>query len=240
MRKRRAHSKFSGLNLNFLKKVNIFKFLSIALIIFFVFYIPAVLKRLVNIKNIECQSQFGPCNISFQVGRYDIVKKQIQDNLGNNVKVSSYLVQYKIPSTVKIDLILKEPRYVVKSTSGYSYKIDRDGLVLEIGTDDISFDLLYDLNATLGAMVDQKAFFALRLIDKIKIINSISSARIENDVLIINFSNGVKCKLPIEGDIDVLAGSLRLIFSRLNEGRQGIRMEDVHEIDLRFKNPVLR
>jgi len=40
--------------------------------------------------------------------------------------------------------------------------------------------------------------------------------------------------------VDSLVGGLRLIFSRLNDGSQGIRMEDIKEIDLRFKNPVLR
>ncbi len=45
---------------------------------------------------------------------------------------------------------------------------------------------------------------------------------------------------PLEGDIDTLVGSLRLIFSRLNDEGEGIRMEDIREIDLRFNNAVLR
>ena len=55
-----------------------------------------------------------------------------------------------------------------------------------------------------------------------------------------HIENRILVRFSLEGDIDVLAGSLRLIFSRLNDETTGIRMGDVSEIDLRFKNPVIR
>ncbi len=44
----------------------------------------------------------------------------------------------------------------------------------------------------------------------------------------------------LEGDKDALLGGLKLIMSRLNKIAQDSKIEGVTEIDLRFKNPVVR
>ena len=55
--------------------------------------------------------------------------------------------------------------------------------------------------------------------------------------MIVKIAGGVKVIFPLEGDIDVLLGSLRLILSQLNNDEREIR---IGSIDLRFENPVLR
>lgn len=255
MFKKRIHRQFRDkFNLsNFLNKINIFKYLSILLIIIFILLIPAVIKRLIKIDKIECNTQFGRCsdqiisnfqlsipNQLTQPASLSISKYQIQKKLQEDLQVSSYLIQYKIPSTIKIDLVLKKPRYTIKNLANVYYLIDKEGIVLKISDKSDLPNLVNNVDYTVGQKISDKDEFTLKLLEKIRIINNVSIAEIKNGVLEILIENGILVKFPLVGDIDVLTGSLRLIFSRLNEGTQGIRMEDVHEIDLRFKNPVLR
>ena len=248
--KKRIHnqpkSKFSLFVLS--KKVDIFKYLSIFLIIIFILSIPAVIKRLIKIDKIECHTQFGSCSKNYQLGDYNFVKNQIENDLNQSVEVSSYLIQYKIPSTVKIDLSLKKAKYaILNSTNIYFdrnklvyYLVDNEGVVLEVsGSSDLPI-LMSDANYVSGQSISNSEKFAIHLLEKVRLINAVRSAELKNSVLQVSMENGINIKLPIEGDIDVLAGSLRLIFSRLNEETEGIKMSDIREIDLRFKNPVIR
>lgn len=229
------------------KKIDIFKYLSIFLIILFIFSFPAVIKRLIKIDKIECNTQFGRCSdqiiSNFQLSipnQLSFSKYQIQKKLQEDLQVSSYLIQYKIPSTIKIDLNLKKPKYSIKDLSGKYYLVDREGTVLEISDNSELLNLTNNSSYQVGQKISDKDKFALYLLEKIKIVNSLYSSEIKNDYLEVGIENGILVKFPLDGDIDVLVGSLRLIFSRLNEGNQGIRMEDISEIDLRFKNPILR
>jgi len=239
MHKRKVYRQ-SKAKFTFFKDVNIFKVLSILLIVIFTFFIPSAIKKLVRINKIECVSQFGSCSYNFLTGDYGFVKRQIEDTLRNNIEVNSYLIQYKIPSTVRVDLVLKRPKYSVKNSSGVYYILDKDGVVIKVSNQSDLLNIDHDVDHEIGDKVSNEVLFALKLISKVQVINGILVSKIENNILIIELNNGIKIMLPLEGDIDVLAGSLRLIFSRLNEGSQGIRIEDVSEIDLRFKNVILR
>lgn len=221
-------------------KINIFKYLSILLIILFVLSTPTVIKKLIKINKIECTSQFGQCTEQFSTGDYLFVKKQIEQSLKQNIQVNSYLIQYKIPSTIKIELVLKKPNYAISNLSHDFYLIDRSGVVLGIVKETEMPFLVADTNYVIGQKISDSNKFALDLLEKVKVINTISSAEIKDKVFEVRVENGVLVKFPLEGDVDVLVGGLRLIFSRLNDETNGIRMEDVTEIDLRFKNPVLR
>lgn len=248
--KRRIHkqpkSKFNLFAL--FKNINIFKYLSIFLIILFIISIPAVIKRLIKIDKIECNSQFGPCRNDYQLGDFNFVKRQIENDLSNNIKVNSYLIQYKIPSTIKIDVSLKKPKYAIKNLENIYFDrnklvyflVDNDGVVLEISNTSDLPNLVNNSTYQIGQKISDKDLFVLKLLEKIRIINTVTNAEIKNTALEVVIENGILVRLPLEGDIDVLTGSLKLIFSRLNEASQGIRMEDISEIDLRFKNPVLR
>jgi len=93
-------------------------------------------------------------------------------------------------------------------------------------------------NFKIGDNISSKEYFALKIIEKVMVITPIQSSILEEKELKIISQENKLIRFPIEGDIDVLVGSLRLIFSRLNEVPQGIKI--VREIDLRFANPVLR
>lgn len=222
------------------KRKQIFKILSIVLIIIFIFLIPVIIQKLIKINKIECSLEFQKCPYIIN-GNYRDTKKQIEQQFKNDIQINSYLIQYKIPSTIKIDLVLKKPKYAIKDKNNNLYLIDKDGLVIDsINKSDLP--ILINSNAIykVGDIISNKDKFALVIIEKVAWIYSIHEGTVEKNELKIILEKGILVRFPLEGDPDVLVGSLRLIFSRLNDRINGIRIEDTREIDLRFKNPILR
>lgn len=227
------------------QKFNIFKALSILLIIIFVILIPTIIKKLIKIEKIECESQYGKCDEvianSLQLtGNYRDTKKTIKQRLEKDILVNSYLIQYQIPNKLKIDINLKKPRYAIFNGSKY-FLIDKDGLIIEESSEaNLPTLNKENVNLIIGEKIEEKDKFALSIISGLAYLYSINSGNIINNELRIVNNEGIIIRFPLEGDKDVLLGSLRLIFSRLNDETKGIRIEDTKEIDLRFKNPVLR
>ena len=228
------------------KNLNIFKILSLVLIIFFMGSAPYVVLKLIKINKIECISQYGDCNGVLDnnlsvVGSYKDTKENIEQILKHNIKVKSYVMQYKIPSTLEIEIDLKKPKFAIKNKDSRYYLIDEDKLILEISNEsNLPVLVSSDFNKNIGDEVDDIHLFALKIIEKNAWLYSVKTGVLENNELKITLKEGVIVHFPLEGDIDELIGSLRLIFSRLNDEGEGIRMEDIREIDLRFNNAVLR
>ena len=237
MRSNRRHSK---------QKLDVFKLLSLFLILIFILLIPTIIQKLIKIKTIECVTQYETCPDEFGFNLYlgsdyKIAKREIEKLLNNNIQVNNYLLQYKIPSTIKIEINIKKPKYAIKDSNNNYYLVGSDGLVLNIKNESslpllIRDDAQYKISDNISA-TDR---FALDLIEKVAWLYSTDSGRVEGKELKIVLNEGKIVRFPLEGDSDFLVGSLRLIFSRLNEEKEGIRMNDIQEIDLRFKNPVLR
>lgn len=231
-----------------------FKNLSIVLIIIFsilivvsLFSIPIVIQKVIKIEKIECESQYGQCpetlifNLQFTIpNQFLISKSQIKKILEQDIEINDYLIQYQIPNKLKIDINLKKPRYAIFNSSKY-FLIDKDGLIIEESSETNLPTLNKEnINLVVGEKIEEKDKFALSIVNGLTYLYSINSGNIINNELKVTNSEGIIIRFPLEGDKDVLLGSLRLIFSRLNDETKGIRIEDTKEIDLRFKNPVLR
>jgi len=226
--------------------LNIFKILSILLIVIFIFLIPTVVKKLIKINKIECTSQYGICdeNIVNTIppsGNYKDTKKYIEEEFSKNIQINTYLIQYKIPSTLKIEIDIKKPIFSIKNSSLVYYLIDKNGVVISTATESSLPSINID-NAqyNIGQKISDGDRFALDILEKVSFLYKIDKGQSDGKELKIKLNEGLIARFPLAGDVDVLIGSLRLIFSRLNENVNGIRMEDTREIDLRFKNVVLR
>lgn len=225
--------------------INVFKVLSIILIIIFVLFIPLVIQKLIKIKKIECVSQFGNCDESMAnklqtTGNLINSKRQIKQILDRDIQVNDYLIQYKIPNTLKVELNLKKAKYAIFDKQKY-FLLTKNGLILnEANETNLPTLIVSSFNYKVGEIISDSQLFALKLIEKVMWLYSVNLGNFEGGELKITLKEGVLVHFPLEGDVDKLVGSLRLIFSRLNDGTGGIRMEDIREIDLRFKQPILR
>ncbi len=230
-----------------MKKARLFKLLSILLIFSFIFFIPQIISKTVKIKKIECLSQFGNCPNELKgyfdknIGRsYWDIKKEISKALKENALVSDFLIQFKLPNSIKIELVLKEPWASVFLNNVY-YFVTEDGVIIHADTKSnlVNLNLSENGEFKFGQEIKSSYLNALKLLKKLEFTKSVKTCNIKTDELICNI-DGIAVRFPVEGDIDYLTGAVRLIFSRLNEGKEGFRMEDVAEIDLRFKDPILR
>lgn len=222
--------------------LNIFKVLSIILITIFICFTPLLIKRSIKITKIECNSQFGQCIQEYSLGNYKYVHDQIEKQLSQDIQVNSYLIQYKIPHTIKVEVNLKSPKNAIYSVQENKYYlIGKDGFILST-TDNTDLPKIFveNLKLNIGQTISERDKHSLELLNNLVFLYTINEGKIENEAITFVNSDGIKILFPLEGDTSFLIGSLRLIFSRLNDESEGIRMNEIHEIDLRFKNPVLR
>lgn len=229
--------------------LNIFKILSIVLIAILLVFTPTAIKKSIKISNIVCVSQFGECHkelvdsFVLATGRdYKIVKKYLEDILNNDSRVDSYLIQYRIPSTVKVEINSKKPKYSIYSrTNQKTYQIGEDGTLLsETSSSDLLKISVDGLETNLGEKISNEYLNASLIMEYLNFLFSIKEGEVQKNILKVQSNDGVSILIPLDNDINLMIGSLRLIFSRLNDGSEGIRMSDIREIDLRFKNPILR
>lgn len=191
-----------------------------------VFFLPG---RLIKINKVECESQYGACPENINSKLHDVVgystlnSKQIKILLKNNLLVSDYSIRYAFPDKLKVNILLKKARFAVFNKETKEY------LLL-----DKNAQLLGRTNGTLLPVVIQNGdtpnLFALALMEGIFSMYQVNRGEIFNDSLVVELPTHVRVIFPLEGDRDILLGTLRLIYSEVTD----------KEIDLRFKNPILR
>ncbi len=229
-------------------KISIYKLLSSLLIILFVVSVPFTVQKLIIIKRVECFSQYGSCgqDLYLRLKRYELVdyrkaRVQIEQILKQDIQITDFLIQYKIPSTLKIDVTLKKPTYSINDSQNNYYVIDKNGVVINISNQSNLPTLVKtNLDYKLGDRITDSDLFFLKIIEKVRWSYSVSVGEVGDNEMILYLKEGILVHFPAEGDVDILVGELRLIFSRLNDESRGIKMNDIKEIDLRFKNPILR
>jgi hypothetical protein len=219
---------------------NIGAIITVALILATVLVMPRVLK----IKT-ECQSQYGQCpkEIKNQTSFYDgkslyLAKKGIKKDLSANYLVSDFSTQFKLPNILLVSILIKKPIFALKNaTSNSVVTVGSDGKVLSISdTSVLPTIITQETLVSTGEYVGDSNLFALNLIQGISQMYQVNTAKIENDSLVVELPGSLEVIFPLEGDYQVLLGSLRLIYSKVQTEQPG----KYRELDLRFKNPVLR
>ncbi len=202
----------------------------------------------IEIKNISCQSQYGPCSndLNQKLDGYKNkslreAKKGITRELKNDNTVSQFGFQLKFPATLKIDLIEDKALFVlIKANDPNFYLVNKDGTVIKIVAEtNLPRVILESTPPNVGEKVSSENLFALKIVYDLWTLYQIKEGAITQNYLTIMHPTGIKVIFPLEGDKDLLIGSLQLILSRLNGATKDSKI-NVSTIDLRFKNPVLK
>jgi len=225
-------------------------------IILFVLLVSSffVVPKKIKIKNIVCQSQFGPCNASIlgsinKIGNgeksYYDVKRELQGTLASNILVSDYSFHFRFPNIVEVNLLERKAKYAIKAEGTDSYAlVDEEGYVIYFqDLTGLPFLTTIEPPPNVGKKVSDKVAFALEILYGTFSSYQVREGIIENESLVIELSQGPKVIFPLEGEREVLLGSLRLVLSKLNNDSQDFKIENVSGasiIDLRFKNPVIK
>lgn len=219
--------------------------LFIIAIVLFVLLVP----RMLVIKNIICINQYGSCQETLNLKLENLkgksleeVKQEVSAIMRQDLFVKEYVLRYEIPDRVVINAISKKAKFVLKNKDRDKLAlVDRDGLVLGLEENSslprvfISADY-----AAAGEKVSKRELFALNLVSDLYYFYQVKEGEMFEDRLEIYLNDGVKVIFPLEGDRNVMLGGLKVILSRLNQDGKDSRIKKVSEIDLRFKNPVLK
>lgn len=203
----------------------------------------------IKTKSINCESQYGPCsdsvNRDLEKYRGISISKSLSDIkkvLSKNNKVSEFSVRYIFPNMLSVYVVEKKGEVALGKQGVDEFIIlDKTGQVIE-KTKNTSLPIINittseNTDYKLGSKVSENLIFALQLERLIFSSYGVKLISLYNDRIETKLNNGPKVIFPVEGEIDVLMGSLNLILSRLNNQTGEIR---IGEVDLRYKNPVIR
>jgi len=204
-----------------------YKYIVLIVVLVVFFLSPLV----INVKT-ECRTQYGSCPFELESGKLYQTKQKIAKSLKNNFLVIDYSTQFKFPNILLVNVLIKKPFFVLKNDANQSVAVGADGIVLSTVNNSILPTVIVLGNLKkVGEIVDTNHLFALKLIQGVYEMYQINTGKIIDNSLVVELPEGIEVIFPIDGDIQVLLGSLRLVYSK---------KDGFHEIDLRFKNPVLR
>lgn len=215
------------------------------------YFIPKVLM----VKKISCQSQYGPCN-QLVTERFRNVegtnlgdaKRSLSKQLSKNTLVKDFSLQFQFPSKLKVDIVERKARFALASPESSKYAlIDKNGKVIAFENFSALPILIFSGKLPeIGEEVSQQSLFALEIVYDMFTSHKISKGTIEGESLVFEFLNGLTATFPLEGERELLVGSLNAIVTQLKSEGEDSRI-DVSKscergctIDLRFKNPVIK
>lgn len=191
---------------------------------------------LIKVK-IECLSQFGQCPSEINSKLKTLNPKNLFNSKKNVTKIlktealiSDFSMQYKLPNILLVNLLVKKPMFAIKDvSSGKIFTVDINGNILsEV------------VSTTLPTVIqnDQKVnIYILNLMLGIYQMYQVGYGTIVNDALVVDIHHGLRVIFPVRGEApEVLLGALRLIYSKVTTEYAQV----YSEIDMRYKNPVLR
>lgn len=207
-----------------------------------------LLPFLVTVKNVSCQSQYGPCSPALEEKLRNIigkklffVKSKVKNILLSDPSIDSFSTQFKIPDKLLINIITKKPEFAIKNVqSGKVNLVTVDGKVLttvedsSLPTIEVQEELKFP-----GEVISDKNLFASKILLGLNKMYQVTSGKIENDNLTFVLPNGMNLIFDTSDDYNeasILLGALRLIESKLESDNQN----NFSVIDMRYKNPVLR
>jgi hypothetical protein len=195
---------------------------------------------------IECKSQYGGCPDEINAKLSSLNDKslfQMKNNASKILKkdflVSAFSTQFKLPDILLINIIVKKPYFAIKNADSGNYElIDQKGMVLEMaGSSSLPTVIVSEQPQKVGGGVSDTDLYALNLISGVSQMYQVGYGTITNDTLVVDMGTGVRVIFPLEGeDPEVLLGAFRLIYTKVSSNYLGI----YSQIDMRYKNPVLR
>lgn len=196
---------------------------------------------------VVCKSQHGDCpdQITESLKSLDgeklyFARKDLKKNLKSNFLVSAFTIQFKLPNILKVDLIVKKAAFALHDGgSGNIALVDKEGTVLTYGeSTGLPEVLVAEALPAIGNSVSERNLTALNIMQGIFKMYQIRTGHIEGDTLLVDLPGAIRVIFPLAGfDTDKLLGSVRLIYTNIRDSDSG---KNYSQIDLRYKNPVLR
>ena len=220
-------------------KSKIFIFLSLLFLIFIIFFLPKFLR----VGKISCESQFGPCSQilltqieMIQNERLGQARARLKEILSKEILVKEFCIHYQFPRNLEVSTIERKAKFTLKNKSEKSLAfVDEEGYIVSIDeSSNLPRIIISESAGNVGEKIQDKQLFALEILNELFASNQIKEGEIENGILIVRLDD-IIVRFPLEGDKGVLITSLNLVLNKYRE-----LGEMPKEIDLRYKNPVIK
>ncbi|HKC04839.1 MAG TPA: hypothetical protein VKC54_03130 [Patescibacteria group bacterium] len=165
-------------------------------------------------------------------------KAGVSKALKKNYIVSDFSLQFKLPNILSVQVLAKKPVFALYNTAtNQSALIGPEGETLSISSGTSLPRLFINQNLPKpGERVSANYLFALKLIGGVFEMYQVGEGDLQSGSLTVDLPGPIKVIFPLEGDRDVILGALKLIYAKT----QGEGSRKFSQIDLRYKNPVLR
>jgi len=224
--------------------VNVTTKLSLGLVILIgtlsIIFVPKVLK----VGDIVCVSQFGPCS-QILAGRLSLLegkpigdaKREISEILTSEVLVKDYSIQILLPNRLRVNLLERKPKFALKVQSSDSLTlVDEEGYIVGIESQSNLPQLVVDsAPGNVGEKVSDENLFGLQIVGDLFSFYQVREGKVSEGNLQVELKGKIRVIFPLEGDRSVLISSLELVLKKYDDAGDNPR-----EIDLRYKNPVIR
>lgn len=201
------------------------------------------LSKKIVVVSANCQSQYGPCSEEVK----NMVEERIDESyidakgslgkaLSESSRIERYHIRFQIPSEMLVEVVEKKAEIALKFTEERYFTFDRKGnLVAETGSTQLpTVDVL-------EAPSDSTIKYAVEMFWNLFKYYDVSYAKLDKYSLKANV-RGAEVIFPLEGDLDILFGSLEVLLLQLNRTNENPTINSAGKysiIDLRYKNPVI-
>lgn len=230
---------------------------SLLFVLFIIVILCAMFSPLFNIKTIEVNGNeiitkneiISLSKIQLQENSFKLSKGKIRKQIKENAYVQDVKITRKLPSTISIEVIEREPAYILEYAGTYVV-IDKQGYMLEIKTEKIALPIIQgEVTETSNFVVGNR--LCTEDLERLAIISKIVELSKINDIYTIitgiDISNKENIKLIFEteekvaylGDSSNMSTKILMIKSIL-EKEEGKAGEIFLNFDLNKKNPIFR
>lgn len=161
-----------------------------------------------NIKNINIENNEKISNetyislsgIKLDENIFSINKRKIYDEIKTNAYVEDVKIKRKLPDTIIITTIERQPAYILKYENVYAY-VDNNGYILEISDQYIDIPMISGYTTEMEKIIPCNRLCEedlYRLDDVIKIIDSLKNYEIYDTLTCIDISNKENYKMIFE------------------------------------------
>lgn len=196
---------------------------------------------------VACKSQYGDCPPQVvekirpvNSKRMYWARKDLKKTLGSDFLVSAFTIQFKLPNILKVDMVIKKAIFALKDKgSGNIALVDKEGTVLAVASStDLPMVVVTESLPPVGDRVSTGNLTALVLMQGVFKMYQTTTGYIEGDTLVVDLPGAIRVIFPLAGfDSEKLLGSVRLIYTNIRDNQTE---KTYSEIDLRYRNPVLR
>lgn len=195
-----------------IRRLNVLKWTSIIILIMGIIVL-FMLSPIFNIKQIEVdginklskEEIISLSQMKLNENTFKIWKSNVIDKIKSNTYIETVKIERKLPSTVKIIVEEREPKYIIQIANGNVY-IDSQGYILEISAQKIELPALLGYETPIDSIVDFQN--TKKLLDedckKIEIVNHVIEAAKNNSILnyitSINISDINNIQLNLDGE----------------------------------------